>query len=93
MIEKPRYSAFAGTTLDMTLRSHDVRYTIVMGIATNSCVEATIRDCYNLEYWPILVPDACANHGPDFTQETTIWNVKRTLGWVINSQELLEALK
>ena len=93
VIEKPRYSSFAGTTLDMTLRSYDVKYTVVIGIATNSCVEATIRDAYNLEYWPILVPDACANHGPEFTQETTIWNVKRTLGWVIDSGKFVGALK
>ena len=93
IIEKPRYSAFAGTELDMTLRGYDIKYAVFVGIATNGCVEASIRDAYNLEYWPILIPDACANTGPDYTQDTTIWNVKICLGWVITSDTFVKALK
>ena len=93
VIEKPRYSSFAGTNLDMTLRSYDTKYAVFVGIATNGCVEASIRDAYNLEYWPILVSDACANTGPEFTQETTIWNVKSCLGWVTTSEKFVKALQ
>lgn len=93
IIEKPRYSAFAGTDLDMTLRGHDIKYVVIIGIATNQCVETSIRDAYNLEFWPILIPDACANTGPDYTQDTVIWNVKLCLGWVINSKDFEKALK
>jgi ureidoacrylate peracid hydrolase len=93
VIDKPRYSSFAGTNLDMTLRSYNIKYSVFIGIATNGCVEASIRDAYNLDYWSILIPDACANTGPAYTQETTIWNVKLTLGWVVNSQEFVKALE
>ena len=93
LIEKPRYSAFAGTTLDMTLRGYDTRYAVFVGIATNGCVEASIRDAYNFEYWPILVSDACANAGPEFTQEATLWYVKTCLGWVTTSDAFARALE
>ena len=93
VIEKPRYSAFAGTDLDMTLRGHDIKYVVFVGIATNGCVEASIRDAFNLEYWPVLIPDACASNGPPFTREATIWIVKLCLGWVIGSEAFVEALK
>ncbi len=92
LIEKPRYSAFAGTDLDMTLRGSDIKYAVFVGIATNGCVEASIRDAYNLEYWSLLIPDACANTGPDYMQDATIWNVKLNLGWVAPSENLLKAL-
>jgi len=93
VIEKPRYSSFAGTNLDMTLRSYDTKYAVFLGIATNGCVEASIRDAYNLEFWPIMISDACANTGPEFTQEATIWNVKLCLGWVTTSENFAKALK
>ncbi len=93
IIEKPRYSAFAGTNLDMTLRGLDVQYAAFVGIATNGCVEASIRDAYNLEFWPILVSDACAPNGPEYTHETTIWNVKLCLGWVTDSERFVKALR
>jgi len=93
VIEKPRYSAFAGTKLDMILRGYDIKYAVFVGIATNGCVEASIRDAFNLEYWPILISDACASNGPEFTQKATIWIVKLCLGWVTTSDQFSEALR
>ncbi len=92
VIDKPKYSAFFGTNLDINLRTYNIKYLIFTGVATNVCVESTIRDAYYHQYWPILVADACANSGPIITQEATIWNVKRAFGWVTSSDNLLQAL-
>ncbi len=57
VVLKTRYSGFAGTELDSLLRVRGIRYLVFVGIATNVCVESTLRDAYFHEYWPILVTD------------------------------------
>ena len=92
VVRKQRYSAFAGTKLDVLLKAYNIKYCIHTGVATNVCVESTLRDGYFLEYWPILVSDAVDNVGPEFTQQATLWNVETLFGWVIDTKGLLEGL-
>jgi len=92
IINKSRYSGFVRTELDTVLKTHDIKYIVFIGIATNVCVESTLRDAYFHEYFPVLVSDACGNIGPDFIQEATVWNVTSVFGWVTTSNDLIEAL-
>ena len=92
VINKSRYSGFVKTELDSVLKSHKIKYIVFIGIATNVCVESTLRDAYFHEYFPVLVGDACSNIGPDFIQEATIWNVTSVFGWVTATDSLIEAL-
>jgi ureidoacrylate peracid hydrolase len=92
VISKPRYSGFAGTPLDQFLRSRDIRYLLFVGIATNVCVESTIRDAYFLEYWPVLVEDATMQAGPAYCQQATVFNVEHFFGWVTTSHALEQAV-
>jgi ureidoacrylate peracid hydrolase len=93
VVRKQRYSGFAGTKLDMLLKAYNIKYCIYTGVATNVCVESTLRDGYFLEYWPILVADAVDNAGPEITQQATLWNVETLFGWVIDTPRLLEGLR
>jgi ureidoacrylate peracid hydrolase len=93
VVEKPRYSAFFGTNLDIILRTYDLKYLLFTGVATNTCVEHSIRDAYNLEYLPILVSDATMNTGPAFVKEATLFNVKLNYGWVTTAEKVMEMLK
>jgi ureidoacrylate peracid hydrolase len=93
IVWKQRYSGFAGTNLDIILKAHDVRYLLFIGVATNVCVEATIRDAFSHEYFPILISDAVSNAGPAYTQDATIFNVKFVYGWVTNSNSIIKALR
>jgi len=93
VVVKSRYSGFAGTELDFLLRSRQVRFLFFTGIATNVCVESTLRDAYFLDYWPILVADATMQAGPAFLQQATIQNVESHFGWTLSSQEFLQGLK
>jgi ureidoacrylate peracid hydrolase len=92
-VDKNRYSGFTNTELDAILRTHNVKYLVFIGIATNVCVESTLRDAFFHEYFPILVSDGCGNIGPDHTQETTVWNVSTVFGWVTTSEDLVKALE
>jgi ureidoacrylate peracid hydrolase len=92
VVRKQRYSGFAGTNLDMILKTHNVRYCLYTGVATNVCVETTLRDGFLLDYWPILVADACDNSGPEHNRLATEWNVEHAFGWVTTTDEVLRAL-
>jgi len=92
IVRKQRYSGFAGTNLDGILRAYRIKTCIYIGVATNVCVESTLRDGYFLDYWPVLVSDAVHNAGPAFTQQATLWNVEALFGWVIDTEGLLGAI-
>jgi ureidoacrylate peracid hydrolase len=92
VVDKNRYSGFSNTELEAVLRGNNIKYLVFIGIATNVCVESTLRDAYFHEYFPVLVSDACGNIGPDFVQEATVWNVANVFGWVTTSEEFIGAL-
>jgi ureidoacrylate peracid hydrolase len=91
VVVKPRYSAFFGTDLDAILRTFNLKYLAFTGVDTAICVESAIRDASYLDYFPIIVSDATASAGPSFTQEATLFNVKRCFGWVTNTENLIRA--
>jgi ureidoacrylate peracid hydrolase len=93
VVLKTRYSGFAGTTLDAALRVRDIRYLFFVGIATNVCVESTLRDAYFHEYWPILVADGTMQAGPPAAQQATVFNVESFFGWTLAAEALIRGLR
>ena len=91
-VRKQRYSGFAGTNLDMILKTLGIRYCLYTGVATNVCVETTLRDGYLLDYWPILISDACNNSGPEHNRLATEWNVEHAFGWVTTTEDVLKGI-
>jgi ureidoacrylate peracid hydrolase len=82
VIPKTRYSGFFNTNIDSVLRSRGIRTLIFTGIATNVCVEASLRDAFHLEYFGMVLEDATHHLGPDYVQKATIFNVEKFFGWV-----------
>ena len=93
VVQKSRYSGFAGTTLEEQLHGLDIRYLIFTGLATNVCVESTAREAYFREFWPILVEDAMDHTGPDFVRQATLYNFESKMGWVTKTDDVLRILK
>jgi ureidoacrylate peracid hydrolase len=87
VLQKPRYSGFYGTQLDQILRARRIRNLVFVGIATNVCVESTLRDAYFLEYFPILIHDAAMPAGPPALHEATVYNVEKFFGWVASTSD------
>nr|VXZ86318.1 Peroxyureidoacrylate/ureidoacrylate amidohydrolase RutB [Klebsiella pneumoniae] len=46
------------------------------GIATNVCVESTLRDGFFLEYFGIVLEDATHQAGPAFAQQAALFNIE-----------------
>ena len=93
VVQKPRYSGFAGTTLGEQLNGLDIRYLLFTGVATNVCVESTAREAYFREFWPILVEDAMDHTGPDFVRQATLYNFESKMGWVTTTDDVLRILR
>ncbi|MGJ8523527.1 Peroxyureidoacrylate/ureidoacrylate amidohydrolase RutB [Carnimonas sp. R-84981] len=82
VVPKTRYSGFFNSTLDSTLRSHGIRSLVFTGIATNVCVESTLRDAFHLEYFSLMLTDATHELGGAEIQAAAIYNVESFFGWV-----------
>ncbi|HEX8526450.1 pyrimidine utilization protein B [Allosphingosinicella sp.] len=81
-LHKTRYSAFFNSQLDSVLRSRGIRNIVFVGIASNVCVESTLRDGFHLEYFGVMLEDATHHLGPDFVREATAYNVEKFFGWM-----------
>ena len=81
-LHKTRYSGFFNSQLDSVLRSRGIRNLVFVGIATNVCVESTLRDGFFLEYFGIVLEDATHQAGPEFVQQAAIYNIEKFFGWV-----------
>src|SRR2546430_15728555 len=74
VITKSRYSGFAGTPLAALLRSRGIRTLLMAGIASNVCVEPTLRDAYFREYWPVMIEGAALPAARPATLRATAHN-------------------
>lgn len=61
LVTKRRVSAFAGSDLDVVLRSLDVDHLILTGIATSGVVLSTTRQAADLDYRLTILADGCAD--------------------------------
>ncbi|AMB99677.1 isochorismatase [Aerococcus urinaehominis] len=59
--DKRRYSAFAGTDLDIRLRERGIKELYIVGVCTDICVLHTAVDAYNLAYDIVIPAQAVAS--------------------------------
>ena len=93
VIPKPRYSGFFNSGLDSALRTRGIRTLVFTGIATNVCVESTLRDGFFLEYFGIVLHDATCQAGPRSLHEGALRNIELFFGWVSDVASFQAALK
>jgi ureidoacrylate peracid hydrolase len=81
VIVKHRYSAFAGTSLDVVLHAAAADSLLFTGVSTEVCVESSLRDGLFLDYHVALVEDCCASCWPE-SHSATVDVVGRAFGLV-----------
>jgi ureidoacrylate peracid hydrolase len=91
LVPKSRYSGFFNSQLDSTLRARGIRNLVFCGVATNVCVESTLRDGFHLEYFGLVLEDATHQAGPEFLQKAAIFNIETFFGWVTNTADFRRA--
>jgi nicotinamidase-related amidase len=78
-LDKTRYSAFAGTNLDIRLRERGVTEVHLVGVCTDICVLHTAVDAYNLGYRIVVHRSAVASFNPA-GHEWALEHFAKTLG-------------
>ncbi len=72
--------------------SPKIRHLVFTGIATNVCVESTLRDGFFLEYFGVVLEDATHQAGPEFAQKAALFNIETFFGWVSDVETFCDAL-
>ncbi|ULL00799.1 pyrimidine utilization protein B [Bradyrhizobium sp. I71] len=91
VVPKTRYSGFFNSQFDSMLRARGIRNLVFCGIATNVCVESTLRDGFHLEYFGVMLEDATHQAGPDYIQKASIFNIETFFGWVSSASDFRRA--
>ena len=66
--EKTRRSCFQGTNFENLLRARDIRSIVTVGVAASGCVESTVRDAIEKDFYVIVARDAIGNNTPALTE-------------------------
>jgi nicotinamidase-related amidase len=75
-MDKTRYSAFAGTDLEIQLRAREITELHLVGVCTDICVLHTAVDAYNKGFNIVIHEDAVAS----FDQEGHVWALRHFEG-------------
>lgn len=77
--EKTRYSAFAGTNLEIKLRERNIEEVYIVGVCTDICILHTAVDAYNKGFEIVIPQNAVASFSPT-GHAWALEHFKRTLG-------------
>ncbi len=89
IVRKFRYGAFLGTSMDTVIRTLGRASLLFTGVATNACVESSLREALSLNYHVSLVEDCCAAFEQHF-HDATVRNVAGYFGAVLSSEWILD---
>ena len=91
-IDKYRIDGFVDTELDSVLRVHGVTTVFFAGVNLDQCVMFTLGHAAQLGYDVVLLDDCSGTTSPGFCSEATLYNVRRCLGFVTSSTDLMAGL-
>ena len=97
VLDKPRYSAFTHTDLDLILRGKGISTLLIAGIATNVCVDSTVREAAMKNYRVLVPGDVCSGGGVggyshDQVHEMTLGTLGRYFAEVTDLEAVLNRL-
>jgi nicotinamidase-related amidase len=78
-MDKTRYSAFAGTNLELVLRARGIEELHLVGVCTDICVLHTAVDAYNKGFRIVVHQNAVASFDPE-GHEWALRHFRNTLG-------------
>lgn len=91
IVTKHRVSAFAGTDLDMILRSNDIDTLAMCGIASSGVILSTLCDAADSDYRILVLRDCCSDLDSDI-HTCLLEKIFPRRAAVINSAEFVAAL-
>lgn len=92
IFDKHCYSAFSGTDFDRQLRNRGIRTLLMTGVATNVCVDSTLRDGFFLGYY-IVVAEDCVGAANKEGHDGTLATVRYNFGTVMPANEIKQIMQ
>jgi isochorismate hydrolase len=92
IIEKPRYDAFFGTSLEERLRALRVEQVVVGGVMTHLCCETTARSAFMRGFQPFFLVDGTATYNRYF-HVATLTNLSHGFAALSLVADVLAALE
>ncbi|WP_420145114.1 cysteine hydrolase family protein [Sphingobium sp.] len=91
VVTKHHFDGFHDTDLDAQLRGRGIDTLVLCGVATNVCVESTLRSGFFRGYHVLLLDD-CTGSGNRAGHDGTIATVRTNFGTVLSSADMVAAL-
>lgn len=92
VLYKTRFGAFYETKLESILKQVGVKYLILTGCATSTCVESTVREAMFRDYLPIVLADCTGDLNKNF-HESALSRIERLFGWISNSDQFIKGIE
>lgn len=89
VVDKHTFSGFHETGLHAQLQARGIKTLVMTGVATNVCVDSTLRHGFFLGYH-IVVAEDCVGSGNQTGHEGTLSTVKVNFGEVTTCADLLQ---
>lgn len=89
VVVKHRFSAFVDTELPLLLRSSAVQTIVATGVATQTCVESTVRDAFFRDYFCVVPRECVAAYRADWHEEA-LSRINRLFGEVAALRDILD---
>jgi len=87
IVTKHRFEAFYGTDLEVVLGVYKIQNLLMTGVATNVCVESTLRSAFFRDFEVVVVEDCCAARNTR-AHEATLDNVRQFFGMVASADDV-----
>jgi len=92
ILDKKRYNAFHGTSLDESLKSIGIEELIITGVLTNCCCETTARDAFVRDYRVFFAEDTTATVN-DELHLATLKNLAFGFAHILSTEQVCGYLK
>lgn len=91
VVDKHSFSGFHDTELDENLRRRGIKTLVVTGVATNVCVDSTLREGFFRGYYIVLLED-CVGSNSRAGHDGTLATVRNNIGAVMPSSTAMEMI-
>lgn len=94
VVNKPTFGVFAGSDLHSQLSQEGIDHLIFCGVTTQCCVESSIREAVDRNYFVLTVHDACAAFEPALHEATfrAIASEAHLFGWIASTMNVVASL-
>lgn len=93
VVEKHKWSAFdgkdkEGKSLKQILEKRGIKTLVITGVVAETCIETTIRDAYDQDYFVVVPRNSVGSNDPEQLQAKMKYWEKGFIGDVVNEEEI-----